>query len=49
MIAAGWNPLVEQAKAFLTRTGFVPEKLWPIEPTPNPQIKWPSLNLKAAA
>jgi hypothetical protein len=49
MIEAGWDPLLEQASAFLARTGFVPESRWPVTQPESVAIRWPSLSLKAAA
>jgi hypothetical protein len=49
MIRAGWDPLAEQAAAFIARTGFAVDARWPIKSTPNPEIQWPSLDLRRAA
>lgn len=49
MIRAGWNPTREQAATFLKRTGFVVEARWPVEQRAHVEVRWPSLNLKAAA
>lgn len=45
LLAAGWDPMKEQASAFLERTGFTVPKRWLIEPRPD--IAWPSLSLAA--
>lgn len=49
MIRAGWIPTQEQVAEFLKRTGFVVEPRWPVEQRAHVEVRWPSLNLKAAA
>jgi hypothetical protein len=48
MLEAGWNPLAEQAGAFLKRTGFVVPQRWPIVPSESVEVRWPEKLRKAA-
>lgn len=48
MLEAGWDPMKEQASAFVKRTGFEFQR-WPIVPQEHVDVRWPSLDLRAAA
>lgn len=48
LIEAGWNPLAEQAKAFMVRTGCTSSPRWPTVPAEHVEMRWPPKMRKAA-
>ena len=48
LLEAGWDPMREQAQAFMDRTGCRPSARWPVIPSEHVEIRWPE-KLRAAA